>query len=92
MAMYDTMSYTWGVTEMIAVRPDADTRRALTELTADGTTVSEAVRAALIEAGARHAKERLRAEVAALAADPEDRADAARVLRDMEALGSTGAR
>ena len=38
------------------------------------------------EAAARHAKARLRSEVEALAADPEDRAEAARVLRDMEQL------
>ena len=70
----------------ITFRPDADTRLALDELTADGTPVSIAVREALIEAAARHARARLRAEVEALAADPDDRAEAAQVLRDMELL------
>lgn len=35
---------------------------------------------------ARHAKERIRTEVEALAADAEDRAESAEVLRDMESL------
>jgi hypothetical protein len=74
------------VAATITFRPDDDARRALDQLTADGTPVSAAVRDALVEAAARHAKARLRAEVEALAEDPEDRADAAQVLRDMERL------
>ena len=70
----------------ITFRPDDDARLALEELTADGTPVSAAVRNALVEAAARHAKARLRAEVEALADDQEDRAEAAQVLRDMEHL------
>jgi len=70
----------------ITFRPDEETRLALDELTSDGTPVSAVVRDALIEAAARHAKARLRAEVEALAADRDDRAEAARVLRDMEHL------
>jgi hypothetical protein len=70
----------------ITFRPDDDARLALEELTADGTPVSAAVRKALVEAAARHARARLRAEVEALAADPEDQAEAAQVLRDMEQL------
>lgn len=70
----------------ITFRPDEETRLALEELTLDGTPVSAAVRHALVEAAARHAKARRRAEVAALAADDDDRAEAARVLRDMESL------
>ncbi len=70
----------------ITFRPDEETRLALEELTGDGTPVSTAVRNALVDAAARHVKARLRAEAAALAADPEDRAEAARVLRDMEDL------
>lgn len=70
----------------ITFRPDHEARLALDELTADGTPVSKAVRDALVEAAARHAKQRLRAEAEALAADPVDRAEAAQVLRDMESL------
>lgn len=72
--------------ETITFRPDDDTRLALEELTSDGTPVSSAVREALIDAAARRAKARLRAEAAALAADPDDRAESAQVLRDMEHL------
>lgn len=70
----------------ITFRPDDDARLALDELTADGTPVSRAVRDALVEAAARHAKARLRAEAEALAADDEDRIEAAKILRDMELL------
>ena len=74
------------VAETITFRPDDDARRALAVLTHDGTPVSTAVRAALIEAAKTAAQGRLRAEAAALAADDADRADAAHVLRDMETL------
>jgi hypothetical protein len=70
----------------ITFRPDDETRLALDELTSDGTPVSTAVRDALVEAAARHARARLRAEVEALAVDPQDREEAAQVLRDMESL------
>lgn len=70
----------------ITFRPDDEARLAIDELTADGTPVSKVVRDALVEAAARHAKSRLRAEVEALAADPVDRTEAAQVLRDMELL------
>lgn len=70
----------------ITFRPDDDARLALDELTADGTSVSTAVREALLQAAARHAKKRLRAEAEQLEQDPEDRAEAAQVLQDMETL------
>jgi hypothetical protein len=58
----------------------------LAVLTRDGTPVSSAVRAALIDAAGRRARTALRAEAEALAADEQDRAEAAQVLRDMESL------
>lgn len=70
----------------ITFRPDDDARLALDELTSDGTPVSVVVRDALVEAAARHARGRLQAEARALAADADDRAEAAQVLRDMETL------
>ena len=70
----------------ITFRPDDDAQRALDALTSDGTAVSTAVRAALIEAAHAQAKRRLRAEAQDLAEDPVDRDEAARVLRDMETL------
>lgn len=72
--------------ETITFRPDEDAERALAVLTADGTAVSAAVRAALIDAARSRAHQRLQAEAEALAADNADRAEAAQVLRDMETL------
>lgn len=72
--------------ETITFRPDEDAARALAVLTRDGTSVSSAVRAALVEAARERARTSLRAEAVALAADEQDRAEAAQVLRDMESL------
>lgn len=72
--------------DTITFRPDEDAQRALTALTADGTSVSRAVRSALIEAAKAQAARMLRAEASELAADELDRAEAAQVLRDMETL------
>ena len=72
--------------DTITFRPDEDAARALDVLTRDGTSVSSAVRAALIEAARERARRTLRAEAEALAADEHDRTEAAQVLRDMETL------
>ena len=72
--------------DTITFRPDEDARRALAVLTRDGTPVSTAVRAALIEAAKAAAQEGLRHEAATLAADEVDREEAAQILRDMETL------
>jgi hypothetical protein len=58
-------------------RPDDDALRALAVLTKDGTTVSNALRSALIDAARLRAQDKLRAEPAALAANELDRAEAA---------------
>ena len=72
--------------QVITFRPDSDTERALKALTADGTPVSEAIRSALVEAAVTRRRQAVRAESEALAADPDDRAEIARVLADMESL------
>jgi hypothetical protein len=72
--------------DTITFRPDEDAARALEVLTKDGTPVSTAVRSALIDAARRQAASRLREEAEQLAADEQDRAEAAQVLRDMETL------
>ena len=72
--------------ETITFRPDEDALRALSILTQDGTPVSAVVRSALIDAARARAYQRLRDEAVGLAADEEDRAEAAQVLRDMETL------
>ncbi len=80
------LCYSAGMAETITFRPDEDARRALTALTADGSSVSTAVRIALIETARARAERHLLAEAEALAADEADRAEAAQVLRDMETL------
>ena len=72
--------------DTITFRTDQDALRALAVLTKDGTSVSVAVRSALIDAARVVAENQLRAESAALAANEQDRAEAAQVLRDMETL------
>jgi hypothetical protein len=72
--------------DTITFRPDEDAARALAVLTSDGTPISAAVRAALIDAARQRARARLRAEAEVLASDEQDRAEAAQVLRDMETL------
>lgn len=88
--MRDCSSYilcdTDWMADTITFRPDEDASRALAALTRDGTPVSSAVRSALIDAARERARSALRAEAEALAADPQDRAEAAQVLRDMESL------
>ena len=83
------LSYTsWHIKVMagtINSRPDED---ALRTRTRDGSPVSRAVREALIGAASARAQQFLRAEAAALAADPADRDESAQVLRDMETLRS----
>jgi hypothetical protein len=74
------------MTDSITLRLDEHSRRALDALTADGTPVSSAVRAALIQAASARAVRILRAEASDLAADQADRAGAAQVLQDMETL------
>lgn len=72
--------------DTITFRPDEDAALALAELTRDGTSVSSAVRAALIAAARERARRSLRAEAEELAADARDVAESAQVLRDMESL------
>lgn len=78
--------YAVDMADTITFRPDEDASRALAVLTRDGTPVSTAVRAALIEAARRQAAAAIRAEAEDLAADEADRAEAMQVLRDMETL------
>lgn len=78
--------YAGDMADTITFRPDEDAVRALEALTRDGTSVSAAVRAALIDAARERARMALRTEAEALAADEQDRAEAAQVLRDMESL------
>jgi Arc/MetJ-type ribon-helix-helix transcriptional regulator len=73
--------------ELISVRLDEDARRALAELEATGLSRSEAVRRGLVAAAQRlRDRQRLIDEVAMLATDEADRAEAAEVAAVMEHL------
>jgi len=75
------------MSEMISVRLDEQARRALAELEATGLSRSDAVRRGLVAAAQRlRERQRLIDEVAELAADEADRAEAAEVAAMMEDL------
>jgi len=70
----------------ITFRPDPETERALKELTADGRSVSAAIRGAILAAARVARYVRLRTGALALATDPDDVAEARAVLADMARL------
>jgi Arc/MetJ-type ribon-helix-helix transcriptional regulator len=75
------------MSDLISVRLDDAARRALAELEATGLSRSEAVRRGLVTAAQRlRDRQRLIDEVAELAADEADRAQAAEVAAMMEDL------
>ena len=72
----------------ISVRLDDDALRALAVLEGDGRSRSDAIRTAIVDAANRRRRaDTLRAEVATVAADPDDRAEMSSVLEMMEDLG-----
>jgi hypothetical protein len=70
----------------ITVRTDAEVEAALEALTADGTSRSQAVRLALLEAARARIRAEIAAEARALAADPDDLAEAKAIQADLEPL------
>ena len=71
----------------VRARLDEASELALRILMAQGHTESEAVRIALLEAAAaRRRRSAVRAEVEALAADPEDARARAELMADMESV------
>ena len=75
----------------ISVRLDEDALRALARLEASGLSRSEAIRRALIEsANTLSRRDALRAEVAALEADEDDRREMLEVAALMESLRAPG--
>ncbi len=70
----------------ITFRADDDVDRALADLTKGDRDRSQVIRDAILAEWRRRQAEQLRAEAEALAADPDDRAEAREVLTDMEAL------
>ena len=75
----------------ISVRLDVDAERALRLLESTGVTRSEAIRSALLASAERmRSREHLAAEVAALEADDNDRAEMAAVVSWMESMRAPG--
>lgn len=72
--------------QTIAFRPDAESARAISVLTRDGTTSSAAIRRALVAEARRVTDADLLREAEALSEDDRDRAEARQVLSDMERL------
>ena len=81
----DTLTF---MAEAISLRLDDQTRRALLRLQQTGLSQSEAVRKAVLDAAeSLNEPTRLAAEIAALDADPKDRAEMKRLAEYMEMLG-----
>jgi hypothetical protein len=75
----------------VSVRLDEEAMRALARLEATGVSRSDAIRNALVQAASRlNDRAALAAEVAALEADQEDRAEMLVVADLMESLRATG--
>ncbi len=71
---------------VVNFRTDERTDRALAELTADGSTVSEAIRQALVDAVRLRRREQMRRESLQIARDKDDLAESRRVLAEMDEL------
>jgi predicted transcriptional regulator len=70
----------------ITFRADDDVDAALADLTSGDRDRSQVIREAILAAWHLRQAERLRAEAEAVAADPDDVAEARSVLADMESL------
>ncbi len=74
---------------VVRARLDEASQRALAVLMREGRNESEAVRAALVEAGRRRTRSgALAAEVRRLASDPSDTAERRAVMADMDAVAA----
>jgi hypothetical protein len=71
---------------ILNIRLDPRTDEALAQLTADGTSRSDAVRQAILDAAKAVRRQQLRDESERLAHDPKDLAEMRRIQADMEAI------
>ena len=78
------LSYDGDVT-VVNFRTDESAQRALDELTADGTSVSVAIRQALLDSVRLRKREQMRRESSDLVDDPDDLAESRAILADMDA-------
>lgn len=81
------MRHAYDVT-IVNVRVDPQTEAALDELTADGTTRSEAIRRAILDAAREARSRQLRQESERLRNDPDDLAEVRRIQEIMEDMGA----
>jgi hypothetical protein len=71
---------------VVNFRTDERSEQALAELMADGSTASDAIRQALVDAVRLRRREQMRAESRVLMSDDADRAESRQVLSDMDEL------
>lgn len=71
---------------VVNFRTDERSERALAELMTDGSTASDAIRRALVDAVRLRRREQMRAESLALMNDDADRAESRQVLLEMDEL------
>ncbi len=71
---------------VVNFRTDERSERALAELMADGSTTSDAIRQALVDAVRFRRREQMRAESLEVMNDDDDRAESRRVLMEMDEL------
>ena len=71
---------------VVNFRTDERSERALAELMADGSTASDAIRQALVDAVRLRRREQMRSESLALMNDDADRAESRQVLLEMDEL------
>jgi hypothetical protein len=71
---------------VVNFRTDQRSEQALAELTADGSSVSEAIRQALVDAVRLRRREQMRRESLEASADPADLAENRQVLAEMDEL------
>jgi predicted transcriptional regulator len=88
--VYHVSGYTSPMARAVSVRLDDDVKQALNTLEASGMSRSEAIRRSILDAAAAlRRKDALRAEVAALEADDDDRQEMHEVAALMESLRAT---
>ncbi len=71
---------------VVNFRTDGPSDRALAELTADGSSVSNAIRQALVDAVRLRRREQMRRESLEAASDPSDLEETRQVLKEMDEL------
>ena len=71
---------------VVNFRTDEQSERALAELTADGSSVSDAVRQALVDAVRLRRREQMREESLEVSSDPAEVQETRRVFAEMDEL------